>query len=61
MASGRAAITACMASTLAMTMLRRAVTKARSSCSCSFHQPYRAEKAAQMNISLTGVYSCTQG
>ncbi len=54
-ASGRTSRMACIASTLAFTMCFRAVTKARSLCSCSFHQPYSAEKVAQMYISLTGV------
>ncbi len=44
-----------MASTLALTMCLSAVTKPLSVFICSFHQPYFAEKIAQMNISLTGV------
>ena len=54
MASGRRFNISIMASTFALTMCFRAVTKLRSSVACSFHQPYLAEKIAQMNISLTG-------
>ena len=54
-ASGRTSRIACIASTLALTRCLRAVTKALSLASCSFHQPYAAEKVAQTNISLTGV------
>ena len=43
-ASGRTSRIACIASTLALTMCLSAVTKARSVVSCSFHQPYCAEK-----------------
>ena len=39
MASGRTAKILCIARTLALTMCLRAVTKARSFVSCSFHQP----------------------
>ena len=41
--------------TLALTRCFSAVTKDLSSFFCSFHQPYFAEKTAQMNISLIGV------
>ena len=54
-ASGRTGKTACMASTFALTMCLRAVTKPVSVVICSFHQPYLAEKRAQTYISLTGV------
>ena len=50
-----------IASTLPLTRLFSAVTKPASVRSCSFHQPYLPLNSAQMNISLTGVYSCTQG
>ncbi len=55
MASGRRFKISIIASTLALTMCFSAVTKLRSSVACSFHQPYLAEKMAQMNISFTGV------
>ena len=54
-ASGRRFNISTIASTLALTMFFSAVTNARSVRICSFHQPYLAEKTAQMNISLTGV------
>ena len=41
--------------TFALTRCLSAVTNERSSFFCSFHQPYLAEKTAQMNISLIGV------
>ena len=41
--------------TLAFTMCLSAVMKHLSLFSCSFHQPYFAEKTEQMNISLIGV------
>ena len=44
-----------IAMTLALTMCLMAVMNERSSFFCSFHQPYLAEKTAQMNISLIGV------
>jgi len=47
--------------TFAFTRCFSAVMKERSSFFCSFHQPYFAEKTAQMNISLIGVNSWTQG
>ena len=47
--------------TFARTMCFSAVMKLLSSFFCSFHQPYFAEKTDQMNISLIGVKSCTQG
>ena len=40
---------------LALTICFNAVTNEVSSFFCSFHQPYLAEKTAQMNISLIGV------
>ena len=54
-ASGRRFNISVMASTFAFTICFSAVTKVRSVVPCSFHQPYLAEKIAQMNISLTGV------
>ena len=54
-ASGRRFRISIIAMTLALTICLSAVTKLRSVFSCSFHQPYLAEKTAQMNISLTGV------
>ena len=47
--------------TLALTMCLSAVMNGLSSFFCSFHQPYLAEKTAQMNISLIGVNSWTHG
>ena len=54
-ASGRLFNISIMASTFALTIFLSAVTNDRSVVICSFHQPYLAEKTAQMNISLTGV------
>jgi hypothetical protein len=50
-----------MARMFALTRYYVAVTKPRSVVICSFHQPYRAEKRAQIDISLIGVYNCSHG